>query len=88
MYLGVTFTLNGPYDKYQERKLEALLNASFRKPVPRFFFLIFVFLNLKHIKKTLIMKWERKVIQNQFKMNLVKNTKKVNVHTSAVMIPF
>lgn len=34
------------------------------------------------------MKWERKVIQNQFKMNLIKNTKKVNVHTSAVMIPF
>lgn len=35
LYLWVAFTLKGSYGKSQESKLEALLNASFTKPVPR-----------------------------------------------------
>lgn len=35
MYLRVAFTLKGPSGKSPERKLEALLNASFTKPIPR-----------------------------------------------------
>lgn len=35
LYLLVAFTLKGPCSKSQESKLEALLNASFTKPVPR-----------------------------------------------------